>query len=217
MTLIPTDNTFFKKDFIVDRNLNLKGIEILFDRDNCKKLSFSEYIQELKIEKYYYALKKYIVLHNLLNKEIFINYSYNIDDLDLMLSILPKGNIIIEITENFIPNKELPEIVKKIKKYNFKVAIDDFGSNYSNFLRIFGNLEKIDYLKIDGNLIKNFYNDIVKMEILDFLTKKIKLKNIQVIAEYIENKKIFDRVKNYNFDYYQGYYINKVIEEKFKN
>ena len=38
-----------------------------------------------------------------------------------------------------------------------KIAIDDFGSGYSNFAHIL-NLD-IDYLKIDGAFIKNIVND----------------------------------------------------------
>ena len=40
----------------------------------------------------------------------------------------------------------------KIKKLGVKIAIDDFGSGYSNFIRIIR--LKPDYLKIDGSLIK---------------------------------------------------------------
>ncbi|SMC08490.1 EAL domain-containing protein [Nitratiruptor tergarcus] len=92
-----------------------------------------------------------------------------------------------------------------IRSQGSQVAIDDFGSGYSNFSHIF-NLE-IDYIKIDGSLIQNLDKDESARQIVAaivFLAKKAK---IATIAEFVHSKEIFEAVKKLGIDYSQGYYI----------
>ncbi|MCF6173882.1 MAG: EAL domain-containing protein, partial [Campylobacteraceae bacterium] len=66
---------------------------------------------------------------------------------------------IFEITESeSIENYDIVKnFIKCFKKYGVKIAIDDFGSGFSNFNYI---LEiEPDYLKIDGSLIKDIDKD----------------------------------------------------------
>ena len=95
--------------------------------------------------------------------------------------------------------------INVIRGIGCKVAIDDFGSGYSNFAHIF-NLN-IDYIKIDGSLIKNLDKDNSAKQIVAaivFLAKKAKIKTI---AEFVHSKEIFLSVKELGIDYAQGYYI----------
>ncbi len=66
-----------------------------------------------------------------------------------------RNRLVFEIleSENLSDYDFLEEFVLKYKKLGVKIAIDDFGSGYSNFIRIIR--LKPDYLKIDGSLIKN--------------------------------------------------------------
>lgn len=122
-----------------------------------------------------------------------------------------KDRFIIEIVEqegvqNF---NEFTEFLKKVKEYNVKVAIDDFGSGYSNFEYIINMSNYIDYLKIDGSLIKNISKNRkiqLLVGILKFLCDNL---NIKVIAEFIEDEETFDFVKSMGISYSQGYYIGK--------
>jgi len=87
------------------------------------------------------------------------------------------------------------------------VAIDDFGSGYSNFERILQ--LNIDYIKIDGSLIKNITTNekhhIITETIVNF-AKKIGLKTI---AEFVHNEEVYDSVKALGIDYSQGYFTGK--------
>ena len=49
------------------------------------------------------------------------------------------------------------DFINEVKKYGVKIAIDDFGSGFSNYENIL-NLD-IDYIKIDGSLIKKISED----------------------------------------------------------
>jgi len=102
------------------------------------------------------------------------------------------------------------KFIDKIHSMGAKIAIDDFGTGYSNFKHI---LElNPDYIKIDGSLVKNILNDekskILVKSIVDFSHAL----NIKVIAEYVEDEKIFKLLKTLNVDEFQGYYFGKPKE-----
>lgn len=105
----------------------------------------------------------------------------------------------------------LDRFIKRIKEYNVRVAIDDFGSGYSNFSYII-NL-KVDFLKIDSSLIenidKNKDSEVVVKSIVDF-AKNV---NLKTIAEMVHNKEIEDILKKLDIDFVQGYYIGKPKED----
>lgn len=106
--------------------------------------------------------------------------------------------------------KEVKSFIKEIKELGCKVAIDDFGSGYSNFAYLI-NLN-IDYLKIDGSIIKNIESKkyrIVTNTIVNFA----KHANIKTIAEFISSEEIFNMVKDMNIDYSQGFLIGKPSED----
>ncbi|MDH4198910.1 MAG: EAL domain-containing protein [Spirochaetia bacterium] len=120
-----------------------------------------------------------------------------------------RKNIIFEITEseNIDDFEEVQDFINEIKKFECQIAIDDFGSGYSNF-EYLARLD-IDFVKVDGSLIRNMTRDnsiykIVRV-IMDF-AREMKYKTV---AEYTESEEIFNLVKKLGFDYCQGYYIGK--------
>lgn len=116
--------------------------------------------------------------------------------------------LILEILESeMVSDYEAIIAVKnRLKKYNIRIAIDDFGSGFSNFEHIL----KLDpnYLKIDSSLIKT----IDKSARLRTLVKAIigfsKELNIKVIAEFVCSKEIFHILEELDVDEYQGYYFS---------
>jgi EAL domain-containing protein (putative c-di-GMP-specific phosphodiesterase class I) len=89
--------------------------------------------------------------------------------------------------------------------YGAQIAIDDFGSGYSNFTYL---LElKPNYIKIDGSLIK----DICKVDesyiLVRTITNLAHELGIKVVAEYIENEEIYIKAKRLYIDGYQGYFL----------
>lgn len=122
----------------------------------------------------------------------------------------PKPELIVfEILESEGINNfsEIICFIKSVKEMGCKIAIDDFGSGYSNFERI-SQLE-VDYVKIDGSLIKdintNPNNEILVQTIVDF-SKKI---GIKTIAEFVHSEEVFEKVKELGIDYAQGYYLGE--------
>ena len=119
------------------------------------------------------------------------------------------SNVTIEIVESEgISNfKEVNRFLNRLKVYGCKIAIDDFGSGYSNFEYIL-KLDA-DYIKIDGSLIKNIDQNKDSQDIVKTIVSFAKLKGITTIAEFVSSKEIYDKVFELGIDYSQGYYFGK--------
>ncbi len=119
------------------------------------------------------------------------------------------SRIIFELleSEDIYSYEVVDEFIKEVKKFGCKVAIDDFGSGYSNFEKIL-NLD-IDILKIDGSLVKNIDSDEHSKWIVKTILQFAKYAEFETIAEFVYSEKVFKHIINLNFNYAQGYYIGK--------
>ncbi|MCX7737945.1 MAG: GGDEF and EAL domain-containing protein [Hydrogenothermaceae bacterium] len=106
--------------------------------------------------------------------------------------------------ENF---EEVLEFIKEIKRYGVKIAIDDFGSGYSNFEYLLK--MKVDYLKIDSSLIKEIDRNYELRIIVETITNFSKKLGIKTIAEFVHSKEVLDIVRDIGVDYSQGFYLGK--------
>ena len=115
--------------------------------------------------------------------------------------------IILEIleTEGIKNYEEIISFINEMKALGCRIAIDDFGSGYSNFeylLKL-----NIDFVKIDGTLIRHIDKDenaqIVAQTIVDFANKL----HVKTIAEYVHNEAVLNKVKELNIDRTQGFYL----------
>ena len=99
------------------------------------------------------------------------------------------------------------DFIDTIRKYDVEIAIDDFGSGYSNFVY----LEKLeaDYIKIDGSLIKGMMereNTLFLVKAIVSIAKKFGFKTV---AEFVSSAEIQAKVEELGIDYSQGYFIGK--------
>jgi PAS domain S-box-containing protein len=122
-----------------------------------------------------------------------------------------KGMITFELLEDEIIKIEhtINNFITCVTNLNAEIAIDDFGSGYSNFTRIIE--AKADIIKIDGILIKNIDKDCIKQDIVEAIVNFAKKENKKTVAEFVETKEIFETVKNLGVDYSQGYYFSKPL------
>lgn len=116
--------------------------------------------------------------------------------------------VIFEILESEIVSdyKLVLDVIKSFKEQGVRVAIDDFGSGYSNFEHIL-KLEP-DYIKIDASLIKNILIDESSFTLVRAISEFSKELGIKVIAEFVSSKEIFEILKSLSIDEYQGYYFS---------
>ncbi|MCG3700324.1 EAL domain-containing protein [Aliarcobacter butzleri] len=119
--------------------------------------------------------------------------------------------VVFEIVESEeIDNfRKINEFFVTIREYSCKIAIDDFGSGYSNF-EYLAKLN-VDYIKIDGSLIKDILINKSSQNIVSMLVNFAKGQKVKTIAEFVSNKDILNKVRELGIDYVQGYYIKEPI------
>lgn len=150
------------------------------------------------------------------NKDIKININLNpIDILDNSIINILKDYVIsdrtvserlgIELieTEEIANYDDAKRNLLMLKNLGYSIFIDDFGSGYSNFIYL--TEIKTDYLKIDGNIIKKILNDSTSYLVVKSIVSFAKEANIKIIAEYVSNKEIYEKIKELEIDYSQGY------------
>jgi diguanylate cyclase (GGDEF)-like protein len=145
---------------------------------------------------------------NLLPNDFF-NYSLMDMLVELIATFNTPGKIVLEITEQegVEDFDRLFRAIKEFRRQGVLIAIDDFGSGYANYAHILK--IKPDYLKIDGSLIKNIITDKESQILVKSIIRFAKDLKTKTIAEFVENKEIYELLKKYGVDEFQGYYFGR--------
>lgn len=191
---------------------------------NGEAESIFPYLQIAKDNKLYAEITKtmlektYIQLSEHSNTDMSINVSIE-DILDInIIKFMYKlylGNkdlakrVTFEILESeaVADYEEIRKFIQRVKHYGSKVAIDDFGSGYSNFEHLV-NLN-VDYIKIDGSLIKKLDENLHAYKIVKVIADFAKEINVKTVAEFVADENIYNKVKKLEIDYCQGYYFSE--------
>ena len=182
----------------------------------AEKLNLITEITKLIIEKSFKFFKNtnYNFSINISAKDLKDNYlELFLKDKCKEFDIKPE-NVTLEILENITLANESKNIIKQInnlKSQNFKIAIDDFGADNSNFARLLD--IDCDYIKIDMLFIKNIDKNMRYQLIVKAIVNLAKTLNLKTVAEYVENEEILKIVKECGVDYAQGYFIGKPEKE----
>lgn len=117
--------------------------------------------------------------------------------------------VIFEIleSEGFENFGEVQLFIGKVKQLGGRIAIDDFGSGYSNFAYILH--LHVDFIKIDASLIKNIDKDDNSRIIVETIVAFAKKLKIKTVAEFVYSKEVFEIVQELGIDYSQGYYFHQ--------
>ncbi|MBT8448661.1 MAG: EAL domain-containing protein, partial [Gammaproteobacteria bacterium] len=121
--------------------------------------------------------------------------------------------VIFEILESDgIENyDQVMKFIERVRPFGARIAIDDFGTGYSNFehlLRL-----NVDIIKIDGSLIKVIDTDTNAFLIVEGLVSFAKRLNIEIVAEFVHNEVIQDKVQALGIDFSQGSYLGMPAED----
>lgn len=112
-------------------------------------------------------------------------------------------------TEDIDDYDLLMTFVNKIHTLGAQIAIDDFGSGFSNLQHI----ARIhtDYLKIDGSIVRNCCEDVECENLIALMAdwKRLTHRKFSIIAEFVENEEIQSLLLKYGIDYSQGYLFSK--------
>ena len=120
--------------------------------------------------------------------------------------------VILEILEDIIlkdDNSSSLETLQTLKNLGYKIALDDFGSDRSNFNRF--EYFQVDILKIDGQFIKNINTAPYNQNIVESIVLMAHKLNIKVVAEFVSTQDEWETLKALHVDYSQGYLFSKPL------
>lgn len=124
---------------------------------------------------------------------------------------IPTHKICFEVTETAaIANLSYAiKFIHALKKHGCLFSLDDFGSGLSSF----GYLKNlpVDFLKIDGLFVKGILEDKVDLAMVKSINDVGHIMGKKTIAEFVENKRIFNLLSELGVDYAQGYGIGKPV------
>ena len=155
-------------------------------------------------------------------KEFYISLNLSLNEIEneafvkKAIQILYKSNlepnkICLEIIERVKINdlNKITRNINSLKDAGFKIAIDDFGVEYSN-LDVLHKLD-VDIIKVDKNFVDGIGKDMIKSETILFISRIARAKNKSIVLEGVEEEEQHIEIKKIKNEhlYVQGYYYNK--------
>ncbi len=120
--------------------------------------------------------------------------------------IKPHG-LKLELTESIVV-EDLNEVTEKmtlLQRLGIQISLDDFGTGYSS-LQYLKNLP-INQVKIDQSFVRNMHANKSDIAIIKSVLLLGEALNIEVIAEGVETKEHYERLKQLGCKLFQGYYL----------
>ncbi|MBF0646359.1 EAL domain-containing protein [Desulfuromonas acetoxidans] len=123
----------------------------------------------------------------------------------------PQITLTLEITESlFIEDLDyLMPLLKDLSSRGVLISLDDFGTGYSS-LNLLRRLP-IDELKIDKTFIDDLLMDLAAEKMVQNIIAIAKNFDMKVVAEGVESKEQFLKLKEGDCDLFQGYYFSKPL------
>ena len=106
--------------------------------------------------------------------------------------------------ENYEP---VSELIRQMKALGCRIALDDFGSGYSNFEQVLR--LKLDCIKIDGSLVRDICTEAGSRLIVENLVGMCRKLGIPTVAEYVHSEEVLRAVLELGVDYSQGFYLGR--------
>lgn len=122
---------------------------------------------------------------------------------------LPASMVGFEITETATLNLDATtlEVLSRLRIYDFKISIDDFGTGHANIR----NLQDFPYseLKIDSSFVLNAVKDPFSRRTVISAVGLARELGIPIVAEGIEDRETWDFVCSLGIEKVQGYFLAK--------
>lgn len=127
----------------------------------------------------------------------------------LYKSCMPAENLTIEITESGYveTGSHFNKFHNKAKSLGCQIAIDDFGSGYSN-LRYFNEIEA-NTIKIDRTFTEKAMGNEYDFSLIRHIVEMAHSMGIKVCIEGVETSEELERLSVLEPDYFQGYYFGR--------
>ncbi|WP_321777868.1 EAL domain-containing protein [Sulfurimonas sp.] len=119
------------------------------------------------------------------------------------------SRVVLELLEDIVSlnSSDILMQLNSLRENCFKISIDDFGAQNSNFSRLLN--IRPDYLKIDGAFVKNIVEDENSQLIVEAIVLICKKSKIKIIAEFVHSTSVQSMIKDLGIEYSQGYYFGE--------
>jgi diguanylate cyclase (GGDEF)-like protein len=142
---------------------------------------------------------------------------HHIDLLPALRSIVTRTGVrreqlILEITEGIILRNTEPAhaTLAALTAEGFRLCVDDFGTGYSS-LRYLNDLP-LNSFKIDRSFVSNGSDDLANASIVEMLMMLSRSLELGVVAEGIETRRQWERLRQLGCRYGQGYYFARPLD-----
>lgn len=123
---------------------------------------------------------------------------------------LPVSAFKLEVTESaYTDDKQLVEIVRRLRENGYEIEMDDFGAGYSS-LNMISSLP-IDVLKMDMGFIRNIKEDNREFRLVELILDIARYMDVPVVAEGVETEEQLELLRKANCRYVQGYYFSRPL------
>lgn len=154
------------------------------------------------------------VSFNISQKDFYDNDLMELLASSLESNTLPKGYVMIELTESAYTLNEHKheEYLKKLREFGAKILLDDFGTGYSSF-GMFKNYN-FDRVKLDMSFVRRLTSDNNVCLVVESIITMCHKLGVQVVAEGVETIEELTILRNVGCDLIQGYYFSQPLDKK---
>lgn len=130
-------------------------------------------------------------------KPAFINFTDNLLKKEIA-TLFPPNKLVIEILETVYPDDDIIEKCKYLKSKGYTIALDDFIPELNPLIE-FADIIKVDFLNTDMSEINRITAYLQEQE------------GIILLAEKVEDHRMFEIAKELGYSLFQGYFFSKPV------
>ena len=195
------DDVYIGRQPILDRDSNIVAYDILYRQSKVFNYCDSR-LDDFEIT----AKVLSIALNNIgVNKLVDDKKGLiNVDETLLNHSIIdniPSDKFYLELLESTDITSTLVEKMDELINAGYVFVLDDFTFSKDNFEKYKILFSRVKYIKVDLQT-----NSMANMELI---VKNLKKFDIKFLAEKVETKEEFEKLKNIGYELFQGYYFAK--------
>lgn len=195
-----------------DPVINMKPLEVLDIAKNLDRLYDIERITMNNVMNYLY--KNHTKFED---KKMFINsipaYMLSSQDWEILVDKygIMMNKMVVEMTEQTeMADEELNKFRNRLKEHDISLAIDDYGTGYSNLANLIR--YSPDYVKIDRSLVQNIHEKSKIQKLVAGIIEFIHENGYSALAEGVETRDELKTMIGLGVDYIQGYYLARPAE-----
>lgn len=193
-------NVYIARQPILDTNKELFAYELLYRNSNLKSEIKND--RHATVAVLSNALNKFGIKNLLGQNKAFIKADKKFLMHDVVFTT-PKDYFILALQPTMRITPELQDRIILLNSMGYTLAINDVVLNENIFKNLLNILDFITYIKVD---IKTPTDNL----------KVLKDKNIKIIFTKVESHEMYEKAKELNCDYVQGYFFAKpkVLQQK---